>query len=77
MGFLERARLAKRNEQASAQSDAIDKIHQASKDLDTIQKENEVAKRKSSLERTHQKSENSIASFHESNISAEKQTSES
>ena len=36
MGFLERARLAKRNEQASAQSDAIDKNHQASKELDTI-----------------------------------------
>ena len=52
MGFLERARLAKRSEQGSVESNAILKVQKASRDLDTIQRENEVARQKSSMERS-------------------------
>ena len=72
IGFLERARLAKRSEQPSIQSDTIEKVNKTSQDLDTIQRENQEAKQRSSLERSRQKSEESIASFHQSNLSADK-----
>ena len=71
MGFLERARLAKRNEQGSIMSDAMDKVEKASRDLDTIQRENEEAKHKSSMERSQLKSE-SFASYHQSSLSGDK-----
>ena len=49
-------------------SDAQDKVEKASRDLDTIQRENEEAKQKSSMEKSHFKSE-SFGSYHQSSLS--------